>query len=222
MSKEIVKTHNIKSDIVSDAELDNYFAAVNQLDEKDQITNLRCKFCKSPNRIDGELEYERSKNMKVVMDFMNSKEGAGSYNYNNIRIHVRSHYLKQEQLMTRQHYGEHLHAIMKHKFHKMKRIDTLLAMLEDKAWKYAAIADNEDWIKACKNDDMFLKVVKEMSAMLQIQAQLEGEMKPVQIVIERFEQIIVSAIDEITDTKKKMALLKEIEKLKESNIIPEL
>lgn len=222
LKKEIIPSPNAKGEIVADPELEHYLGVINELDEKDQISNARCKFCKSENRHEGEMEYERCKNFKVVLDFMNHKDGENAYNYNNIRIHIRSHYLKSEQMIQRQNYGKHIAEVMKHKFHKMKRVESMVAMLEDKAWKYAAIADNEDWIKSLKNDDMFLKVVKEMANLLQIQAQLEGEMKPVQIIIERFEQIIVSAIDEISDSKKKMSILKELEKLKEANILPEV
>jgi len=193
-----------------------YFDALNKLDDKDQIHDVRCKFCNSKLRVGGEAEWERVRVFKRVTEWF--QKNGENMNINNVRVHIMNHYMRQEQLIMRRHYAERLLPIINYKINKSKRIETLLAMLEDKAWKYASIEHTDD-IKAMKSDEMLVKIIKETTNLIKMQAELTGELDPIKLIVERFQQIFVSFIGKVDDPKLKLKMVKELEDLKEYNII---
>ena len=107
--------------------------------------------------------------------------------------------------------------MLNHKISKKKRIEVLLAMLEDKAFKYASLEhENED--KAIKHDDMLLKTIKEMVNLIKMQAELDGELKPVQVVVEKVQGIFVDFMSRIKDPQLRSDMVKKLEVLRELNI----
>ena len=198
-------------------ELKNYFDLIHKLDIDDQILELRCKFCKHELRQEAEQLWERVKKFFPVVEFFH-KKGYTDMTLKNVRNHIRSHYLRQEQVIMRRHYAERLLPAINHKISKLKRIETFLAILEDKAWKYASI-EHEDLAKDMKYGDMVIKISKEVTSLLKLQAEIEGDVKPVAIVVERFQQIILNTMSKIDDPKIKMEMGKELEALREVSII---
>jgi hypothetical protein len=215
MMAELLKLKSTGSIDVCDENLTSYFDSLITLDKDDRVFDGRCKFCKSPIREEGELEWEQKRSFKSLVEFF--KKNGESMSVNNVRNHIRTHYMKQEQMIMRRHYSERMLVALNHKINKLKKVELLLAMLEDKIWKYASF-DHEDEFKSLKCDEMMIKIAKEMSSLLKIQAELEGDLKPVQIVVDRFQNIFVNVMSKIDDPKLKMEMTKELEELKEITV----
>jgi len=193
-----------------------YFDLINRLDKDDYIEDGRCKFCQHPLRQEAEEIWERTHRFRTVVEFF--QKGNQPMTMKNVRTHIRNHYLRQEQLVMRRHYAERLLPVINHKIDKMKRIETFLTMLEDKAWKYASL-EHENDMNAQKSDDMLIKIVKELVNLIKLQAELEGDLRPVQVVVDKVQQIFVNVMSKIDDPKLKMEVTKELESLKDVNII---
>ena len=205
-----------ETSIQASEELEPYFELINKLDEDDHVFDPRCKFCKSKLREEGEAEWERRRVFSAVVEFF--KKHGENMNINNIRNHIRGHYIRQEQLVRRRHYSDHILSVLNHKITKARRIEYLLTILQDKVLKYASLEhENED--RSIKSDDMMVKIVKEITNLLKIQSEIEGELKPVQIFASRVQQVFVSALNKIEDPQVKMAMVKELETLQEANLI---
>jgi len=198
-------------------ELKSYFDLIHKLDKNDEILEPRCKFCKHELRHEAEEVWERVKRFNPVMEFFH-KSGSTDMTIKNVRRHIRNHYLRQEQVIRRRHYADRLLPTINYKIDKLKRIETFLAVLEDKMWKYASI-EHEEPLQDIRNSDMVIKISKEVTNLLKLQAEIEGDLKPVEVVVERFQQIIVNTMNKIDDPKIRMEMGKELEALRDVSII---
>jgi hypothetical protein len=207
----------VKNEIIeSDKDLNGYFKILDKISDEDQIHDNRCKFCKSENRKEAEELWEKCRRFTSVVEFFQKK--GENMNVNNVRTHIKGHYLKQEQMIMRRHYANHLLSFINSKIEKVNLIELYLSILQDKAWKYAS-SESESEDKTIKNCDMLIKIIKQSAELIKLQAELSGGLKNVQIVVDKFQQIFVSAINKIDDPELKMYMVKELENLKETTVI---
>ena len=95
-----------------------------------------------------------------------------------------------------------------------------LMMLEDKIWKYASL-EHENEEKSFKTEEIFIKLVKQSQELMKLQSELEGNLRPIQVMVERVQQIFVSVLDKVEDPKLKMEMYKELDNLRDLPL-PEL
>lgn len=211
---QIVKVNEENN--LADKDFSGYFKMINKISDEDQIYDNRCKFCKNQHRKEAEQVWEKTKRYTSVVEFFTKQNE--SMNINNVRTHIRGHYLQQEKMIMRRHYADHLLPLMNAKIEKVNQIEVYLTMLQDKAWKYAS-GDTENEDRNAKNTDILLKIMKQAAEFIKLQAELSGGLNQIQIVVDKFQQVFVSALNRIDDPEVKMYMVKELENLKESAII---
>ena len=125
MGSEIQKIKTLNE--IEEEDLGRYFDLIHKLDKDDEISDPRCKFCNSKHRCEAESIWDETQRFKPILGFFEKQNE--DMNLRNVRNHIRNHYLRQEQMIMRRHYQDHILLMINYKISKLKRIQTFLAFL---------------------------------------------------------------------------------------------
>lgn len=187
------------------------FKEVTKLNENNIIKRPNCKFCQHPIRREAESKWEQVSGSfapvkKMFEKWEKDNPGHAPMNYQNLRSHLTTHYAKQEQKMWLKEYANDCRAYMNHKVSQDHRFELLHAIFEKQLF---GIGSNPT-LDPIKQSDQMVKLGKMLLDIDECQAKLRGDLKPVNVITERFHKIWVHVInnqeDDIVRRKLQLAL----------------
>jgi len=199
-----------------DQTYDDLFKAVSEIDEQSIICRGNCKFCNHPIRHEAERRWEQVlKSFSPVKKMFESWEQQNpdhpKMNDQNIRTHLLHHYEKQEQQLWLREYVRDCRTYMNHKISQDKRFEMLRAVIEKQLFE---IGSNPTLCSIKKSDQM-VKLTKMILDIDECQARLRGDIKPVNVITERFMNVWLNVINNQEDDSTKFELMKALEKFQE-------
>jgi hypothetical protein len=173
---------------------------------KDLIVNKsNCKFCQSKIRREAEEEYEKTKNIKKVYDFFTSH--GESTTYLSVRNHIQLHYLKQEKILKLKEYADDIKEWASIKRTRQQQLMERINMLRREMCLIASETDDTLDINERRSSAMIIYKLSDSITSLEDKIEeMNKEMEPVEIIIERIKNIINIKVNNMNDAKVKQAL----------------
>jgi len=196
------------------AEDTSYFEMLDEVCADKLQRDVRCKMCNLDQETLDEAHdvWEKHHKFIRVRDFLQSK----GYNFSeqNVSTHISQHLLASQQAAMVRHSSQRIEAFLRHRLGHAKLVERMIAGLYMK-WMVYASTVHEDTDKAVKADLASAAISKQIMELQRFQRELEGEMTPAKVVIERVQQIFVSTIQKTQrDPQVKMELLKALEEIR--------
>lgn len=192
------------------------FNAVSELDEDSLIIRGNCKFCNHPLRGDAEKRWEQVSGSfppvkKLFETWENEHPDYPKMNNQNIRNHLLTHYAKQEQKLWLQEYAKDIQSYMNYKIAQDQRFEMLRAVVEKQMFE---IGSNPT-LDLIKKSDQMVKLAKMVLDIDDCQARLRGDLKPVNVITERFMNVWLHIIESQDDEKTRMHLMSALDQFQE-------
>lgn len=210
-----------------DKTYDKIFKHMSRLAEGDIIKRKDCKFCQHPIRFEAEAEFElRSRSYAPVLKFFQTWEkqnpncGLVLMKKENVRGHLLQHYAQQEKNKWLKEYGERITEMMNYKIDKEKRFEMMSNALE---LKFHELSSNPT-LDLHKQVDSITKIVKSILEINVIQGRLSGDMKIVNVFIEKFQSCFLHQIKSAESPEVRNALVGMLDNLQNMDItvVPEI
>jgi RNA recognition motif-containing protein len=178
---------NLEIELLPDPKpYEKLFQEISKLDPDDIVYRVGCKFCEHPARADAEEVFERTRSytpvFKFFRDFKAKHPQSCPMSVQNIRNHCLNHYNLQEQKIWMREYSQKISLFMNNKIDTEKRLNAIKSIMEE---KLLSIASNP-MIDEVKAADIIIKLAKQIVEIDISQAKLKGELKSVNIVIDKF------------------------------------
>lgn len=191
-----------------------FLKRLTHLDKNDIITRPNCKFCNHPARKEGEEKWERSGGSYATVErfFANYHKEHPEHpkmNYNNIRAHIDNHYQQQLKRLRMREYGNHLTEIMNEKVSQAEAIHALKTSIK---MKYFDIASDPS-LETARQADAQNKLAKTYLDIMKFEAELSGDLRPLNIFAEKVLNVFTHEIENESDAGFQQKLLEMIDKL---------
>lgn len=192
------------------------FKEVSQLNEEGIVVNNQCKFCTHPLRHEAEKRWETvNRSFVPVKKFFEKWEDenpdAVKMNGQNIHNHLVNHYSKQEQKMWLQEYAKDVQTYMNYKVSQDRRFEMLRAVME----KQLLDVGSNPSIDLVRKSDQMVKISKMLLEIDECQARLRGDLKPVNVISERFMNVWLHIINKQENAAVKNHLKEALDQFEE-------
>lgn len=194
-----------------ESDYQNFFGKISKFDVGDMIYKSDCKFCKHPLRKDAEAHWEqKGRNFTLVKQFFDDVNklhpddlAYPPMNSMNIRGHLLNHYLQQEKNIWSKEYTDRILDIMNYKVAMDQKLDFVLQALEV---QFVETGSDPTLFITKKNESM-VKLAKTMTEVVQTQADLRGDIRPMNILMDKIKTVWIRLIDAQQDESVKRLLL---------------
>lgn len=184
-----------------------------------------CKFCRLDPKIKEEAHelYEKSKSYSRVKEYLNELKlqddsGVIEFNVPNIRTHILSHYLAQENLVRTRAYIERLESRVNIRMTRAKRLEVQLAILDEKLLNWAS-REHSSLGEQTKIDDMVIKISKEIRETITALSAEESDLSTARLVIARMTEIFANKMSGINDPKIKSFMVQVVQELDSQKLL---
>lgn len=207
-------------DLGTSLSLDNTYQAlfkqVTKLDKDNLIVNGNCKFCTHPIRHEAEKKWEEFHGSyvpvrKMFEDWEKEHPEYPTMNTQNIRNHITQHYAKQEQKLWLQEYANSCQEYMNVKISQDRRFEMLRVIMEKQLLE---IASNPT-IDISRKADQMVKLGNMLLSIEECQGKLRGDIKPINIITERFTNVWLHLINSEQDDSVKHKLMGALDQFQE-------
>lgn len=182
---------------------DEFFKLITKLDKGDVVYRQDCKFCNHPIKAEAEAKWEAvnrsySPIMRMLEEYRKEHPDAPRMIYSNVRNHLLNHFDQAQRKKMMKEYGDSLLAVLNYKRSTDYSLEGLKAGLE---MRFMEIASNRS-LDELRSADMMVKVAKTIAELIKTQAELRGEIKVVNIFMEKFRNVYIAKINEASDEDK--------------------
>lgn len=188
-----------------------YFKRLTRLGAGDVITRPNCKFCNHPARKEGEEEFEKYGSYAAVERFFEkyhqSHPEAPLMNFRNIRSHIENHFYQQQKKQRMAEYCDWLTEVMSEKRAKEEMFGILC---ESAKMKYMEVVSNNA-LEPSRQVDAMVKLGKLVLDVAKYEAEIRGDLKPVNILIDKVTNVWHHAIKDEEDPKVQRRLLEVLD-----------
>jgi len=188
------------------------FKEVTKLEQDDIILRPNCKFCTHPLRREAETKWEQTHGSYAPVQRMFEKWEAEhpdepKMNFHNIRNHLLQHYAKQEKKLWLHEYANECKAYMNYKISQDRRFEMLRAVMEKQLFDIGSDVS----LDPIKQSDQLVKIGKMILEIDECQAKLRGDLKPVNVITERFMNVWLHVINNQDDESVRRKLMKALD-----------
>lgn len=199
-----------------DATYQDLFKEITRIEDSSLSFRPNCKFCNHPIRIQGEQKWEESNFSFAPVERLFKKweeeNPSESRMYpQNIRTHLLKHYRSQEKKLWLEHYTEECKAYMNLKIAQDRRFDMLRAVAQKEMFEIAA----DPTLDRIKKSDQIVKLIKIVLEIDDMQNRLRGDIRPANVLMERFSNAWSFMIAKQHDEKVKAVLLETLDLFQE-------
>lgn len=192
---------------------DSFIEKLSEFDEDTIITRSNCKFCHHLARQEAEEQFERTASYAPVQRFFEKyneehPESPKMY-FRNIKSHLDHHYAQQEKKLRIGEYCKWLNEILQEKRQKEQTMDALFASAEMKYLEIAA----DNTMEAYKQVDSLVKLGKLLLEINRTQAEIKGELKPINVLVDKVINVWSHAIKSEEDPKVQRKLMEVLENM---------
>jgi hypothetical protein len=175
-----------------------------------------CKLCMSPFRTEAEIEYERTKSIKLMHAFLKNKDKNYDGSYISAERHINKHYKRFEQNMKIKEWSESLPELIEAQKGREKSLKDRIAILNQELMIVATCSDEEGSDHKLKSVEMVRKLSDSLTLLEDKLAEEQKRTEPILIIIDRLKDIISSRIKSTDNNAVKQELMKVLELWMES------
>lgn len=192
------------------------FKKVTKLDPTGVFHKTNCKFCNHPIRHEAETKWDQVGRSFAPVERLFRAWEADNPNYpkmtnQNVSTHLYKHYAQQEKKMWLAEYVDDCKAYMNYKISQDRRFEMLRTMIEKQLFEIAA----NPKLDVIKQSDQMVKLGKMVLDIDECQAKLRGDLKPVNVITERFMNVWLHVIKNQEDEKVRHQLQQALDHFQE-------
>lgn len=190
---------------------DSFIARLAEFEPEDIITRRNCKFCHHPARMEAEEYFARTGSYAPVQRFFDTyceqNPGSKKMSFRNIKDHLDHHYGQQHKKLQMSEYCRFLNDIVREKREKEMALESLFNSAELKY--YEIVSDST--MDSAKQVDAMTKLGKLLIDIQKCQSEVGKEVKPINILIDKVQNIWHHAIKSEEDPKVQRKLMEVLD-----------
>ncbi|MFW6130898.1 MAG: hypothetical protein ACOC56_06905 [Atribacterota bacterium] len=173
-----------------------------------------CKLCTWDLREEAEACFEKTNNFRAVHKFCEKNEL--NISYPAVRNHIKNHYQKIEQSVMLKEYALTIDKWLQQKTDRRTSLETRIAMLNNEMVILASQTEGQALDERRRTADALKKICDTITSLEDKIAEMDADMKPVFILIEKLRDLISYRIKNSKNDEVKTVLMSLLDDLSES------